>query len=1102
MKSLRSVRSNQPKKKEGEMKSLKSARSILVVMLVVILLVSGCGPSPTAAPTAVPPTEAPTAVPPTEAPTAVPPTEAPTEAPTPEPVAAGPTGSLTVALSNLEAETFLPWNGGGGRTPYLELINEYLLYMDPATEELTPGLATSWEMSEDGMTWTFEIRQGIQFHEGWGELTAEDVKYSIERMIDPDSIAGPAGSMRKLIEKVEAPEPYKVVIYMITPFPELDRGYLCDANQMVIVSKKYLETVGDEEANAHPIGTGPYTLAEEHQKAGPVVLKTIEGVENHWRVTPEFETVTFLAVPEEATRVAMLLAGEVDLAPISYDSIDTIGAAPGLHVTSVPKNWSPLIRLGGIVDPAIDPERYNAENPWTDVKVRQAMNYAIDKEAIAENIFHGEAQPGGSSMPVPPFFDIEPYPYDPEKAKELLAEAGYADGFPITLKTFTTSPGAELPTIGEAVALYWQAIGLDVTIVPTDWGTVRGEWTGGQALDFVWTHRGLAFADPLTALNTDFGINPFTTYVTEETQDMLAQLGAEFDAQKREQLAWDMAQLVRDQASGVFLVFANEPYGASEQVGYWPTIRTRPQNIDQITTEAPPVAPAAAPTEAPTPKPAAAEPTGNLTVALSSFAEDTFLPWNGGVARQTYLGLIYEFLAYADPETAEPQPGLATSWEMSEDGKTWTFELRQGVQFHEGWGELTAEDVKFSWERMVDENSIGSPAGQLRALFDTIEVVDPYKIVVTLQNPYAELVRSFMMDYNAGGMIVCKKYVESVGDEEANAHPIGTGPYTLAEEHQQAGPIVLKTIEGVENHWRVTPEFETVTFLLVPEEATRVAMLKAGEVDLAPISYDSVETIKESGLHIVSIPQSWVPLIWFGGMVETQPERYVAENPWADVRVRQALNYAVDREAIAESIFHGEATPAGSSNPIPGWIDIEPYPYDPDKAKELLAEAGYPDGFPLTLKTLTMNPGAELPVIGEAVALYWQAIGIDVKVAPTDWGSVRDELLGGKANDYLFTQRGQPFAEALTPATIFYAPQGKFTSYATEESAALLDQMLTELDAGKREQLAREFGQLLQDDAAAVFIAYANEPYGASDQVGQWPTIRMRPFNIELITRP
>jgi peptide/nickel transport system substrate-binding protein len=554
------------------MRRLKSIWPIsMAAVLIVALLLSACGtPVPTAAPATAPP----------EAPTAAP-TTPPTPAPSPTP--AGPEGSLTVALSTLEAETFLPWNGGGGRTPYLELIYEYLVYVDPETEEPQPGLATDWEMSDDGMSWTFEIREGVPFHEDWGEVTAEDVAYSIEKIMSEESIAGPAGSMRRIIESVEAVDTYTAVVHMLAPFPELVRGYLTDANQTLIVCREYVESVGEEEANTHPIGTGAYTLAEEHQQAQPIVLKTVEGLENHWRVTPQFETVTFLNVPEEATRVAMLLAGEVDLAPISYDSIEAIEATEELHIESVPRNWSPLIRFGGIMDPEIDPTRYNAEVPWNDVRVRQALNYAVDKEAIAEEIFHGQAEPGGSSMPVPPFFDVEPYPYDPDMAMQLLEDAGYTEGFPITLKTFTTHPGAELPLIGEAVALYWEELGLDVTINQTDWGTVRGEWTGGEALDFVWTHRGLAFGDPLTALNTDFGINPFTTYATPETVQMLEDLGKEFDADAREQLATDMAEYCRDQATGVFLVFASEPYGASEQVGEWPTIRTRPQNIDLIT---------------------------------------------------------------------------------------------------------------------------------------------------------------------------------------------------------------------------------------------------------------------------------------------------------------------------------------------------------------------------------------------------------------------------------------------------------------------------------------------------------------------------------------
>jgi peptide/nickel transport system substrate-binding protein len=492
-----------------------------------------------------------------------------------------PTDSLTVALSNLEAETFLPWNGGGGRTSYLAMIYEYLCYQDPKTEELKPGLAAKWEMSADGKTWTFHLRKGVQFQENWGELTSADVKYTVERMIDPKSVAGPSGSLRTLIDKVEAPDPYTAVIYMKTPYPELDRGYLSDNNQVVIVCKKYVETVGDDKANAHPIGTGPYYLAEEHKKGGPVKLTTVPGVENHWRVVPEFKNVTFLSVPEEATRVAMLKTGEVDLAPISFDSIKTIKASTGLHVTSIPTDWSPLIRFGGMV--TTDPKRYKADNPWAKKEVRQALNYAVDKDAIAKNIFQGEATPGGSSMPVAPFYDIKPYPYDPTKAKQLLATAGYPNGFSITLKTYTTSPGAELPAVGEAVAMYWKAIGLDVKIVPTDWGTVRGEWTGGKALDYVFMHRGLAFTDPLTALNTDFAISPFCAYTTQELIDMLTKMGTEFDAKKRAQLALEMGQKACDDASAVFLVYANDPYGASAKVGTWPTIRVRPQNIDLIT---------------------------------------------------------------------------------------------------------------------------------------------------------------------------------------------------------------------------------------------------------------------------------------------------------------------------------------------------------------------------------------------------------------------------------------------------------------------------------------------------------------------------------------
>lgn len=530
----------------------------------------------------------------------------------------------------------------------------------------------------------------------------------------------------------------------------------------------------------------------------------------------------------------------------------------------------------------------------------------------------------------------------------------------------------------------------------------------------------------------------------------------------------------------------------------------------QVPTSAPAATSVPAPTSAPAattaptaaPKPSVKQPSGTLNVALSTFESETFLPWNGGVARQSYLLMIYDVLVYSDPKTDQQLPGLAEKWEMSPDGKTWTFFIRKGVQFHEGYGELTADDVKYSFERMIDKTSVGSPAQLLRNIIDKVETPEPYKVVVSLKTPYVGLVGGYLNDTNAGGIIVSKKYVTAVGDEKANAHPIGTGPYTLAEEHKKGGPIKLKTVDGVEKHWRLTPDYQNVNFLLVPEEATRVAMLKNGEADVAPISYDSIDTIKSSGLNVVSIPKNWAPLIRFGGIVTTDPKRYDANNPWSKKEVRQALNYAIDRAAIAKSIFKGEATPVGASMPLNVWSDIPAYPYDPAKAKQLLTQAGYPNGFQLPLRTFTANPGAELPTIGEAVALYWKAIGIDVKIVPSDWNTVRGDLLGAKANSYLFVQRGQPFVDFQAGFDLEYDANNMFAIYATPEVIAKYTQVKGELDPKKREQLARDFGLYVKDEATNVFLVFANDPYGVSKKVGQWTSIRMRPQNIESITRP
>jgi peptide/nickel transport system substrate-binding protein len=343
------------------------------------------------------------------------------------------------------------------------------------------------------------------------------------------------------------------------------------------VCKKYVEAKGDEYANDHPIGTGAYTLAE-HRKGASITVRLVKSDRPHWRVQPAFSEIQFISAPEEFTRAAMLKTGEVDLAPINYDSIKALQTS-GINILFVEGNWAPVIRFGGLV-----PRFSNAQVPWTDKRVRQALNYAVDKQAIVASIFHGNARIVGADFPAPEWSNIEPYPYDPARARQLLSDAGFPNGFEVTVKTFTTNPGAELPIIAEAVALYWQAVGVRVRIVPTNWTSLRGAWTSGNASDIAWTHRGLAFSSTLAGLQASvMSASVFSTYANAETDARVDAIGGALDPSQRATLTHDLGVYLREEASAVFIAFANEPYGASAKVGHWPALSAQGTNIDLIT---------------------------------------------------------------------------------------------------------------------------------------------------------------------------------------------------------------------------------------------------------------------------------------------------------------------------------------------------------------------------------------------------------------------------------------------------------------------------------------------------------------------------------------
>src|SRR5690242_18691097 len=279
-------------------------------------------------------------------------------------------------------------------------------------------------------------------------------------------------------------------------------------------------------------------------------------------------------------------------------------------------------------------------------------------------------------------------------------------------------------------------------------------------------------------------------------------------------------------------------------------------------------------------------------------------------------------------------PSLAESWTVSPDGLVYEFALRRGVRFHNG-DPLTAEDVKFSLERYR-----GAAAGTLKSYVASVETPDPLRVRIRLKRAWPD----FMMFYTAStgaGWIVPKKYVERVGDEGFKKAPVGAGPYKFVS----FSPGVELVLEANEQYWRKPPSVKRLVFRVIGEESTRLAALKRGEVDIAySIRGELAEDLQRTpGLSLKPAVVQGVFCIYF-------PDQWDPKSPWHDVRVRRAASLAIDRKGTNDALTLGYSKVSG--NPIvPDGYDFfwQPPPeaaeYDPDKAKKLLAEAGFKSGF-------------------------------------------------------------------------------------------------------------------------------------------------------------
>ena len=446
-------------------------------------------------------------------------------------------------------------------------------------------------------------------------------------------------------------------------------------------------------------------------------------------------------------------------------------------------------------------------------------------------------------------------------------------------------------------------------------------------------------------------------------------------------------------------------------------------------------------------QPGGAAPAGQMTWAVHFTLAPRWLdPAESEGSITPFLTLYAVHDAMLKPMPSGPSAAsLAESWTVSPNGLVYDFTLRANARFHNG-ERVTAEDVKFSFERYR-----GANAGTFKERVQEVRVLDARRIQFHLKEPWSDFITFYGTTASTAGWIVPKKYVEQVGEEGFRKAPVGAGPYKVVS----FTPGVELQLEAFDGYWRKPPAVKKLIFRSLPDETTRAAALKRGDVDVAyflngPIAEEVRRTL---GLRLMAVRSNTVFFLDFRGQWE-------AGSPWQDPRVRAAASLAIDRRTMndAEQLGFGGLT----GNVVPRTLEfalpIEADPYDPARAKRLLAEAGFPRG--LDAGDFTIAPPYE--GTGEAIANYLAAVGIRVKIRTMERAAFFSAWPQGKLKGLVFGGLG-PAGNAATRLAILAVKGGPYAAGVLPEVQDLFERQARERDRKKREELLHQIQRILHE---------------------------------------